>query len=103
VSHPHIVRTCRAVNDVEPSWLPNIPKGTYGVSVECPEMHDDFAPVDFGPPWGIQRPGNHEFVDAGAVLANASRAIRLKRRPWRNVIRRTLKTFAGPYLHAAVS
>lgn len=99
----HIVRTCVAISDdVEPSTLPTIPKGTYGIATHGPDDAGDFDPVDFGPPWGVQHVGNHTLVDAAAVLGNAKRAITIKKRPWRNVIRRTLKTFAGPYLRVAV-
>jgi len=92
-----IVRTCRDVcEDVTPSSLPAIPKGTYGIAL--PTDADDFGPVDFGPPWGVQRIGNHDLVDAEAVLLSAKGAIEHLKRPWRTVIRRTLRTFAGPYL-----
>lgn len=101
MSRLHIVRTCRIIrDDVEPSFLPSIPRGTYGIAL--PSDAEDFAPVDFGPPWGVQRIGNHHLLDAPAVLLGAKRAIECQRRPWRNVIRRTLRTFAGLYLRLAV-
>lgn len=99
----HIVRTCRVVNDVQPSWLPSIPKGAFGICFPDREGGGDYDPTDFGPPWGIQRVGNHDLVDAGAVLANARMAITEKKRPWRNVIRRVLRGFAGHYLITAVA
>lgn len=41
----HIVRTCRAVSeDVEPSSLPAIPKGTYGIAGE--DDGQDYQPID---------------------------------------------------------
>lgn len=102
-SPTHIVRTCRAVvEDLEPGGLPSIPRGTYGVDLTAPGEDDQGYPrVDFGPPWGIQNIDNADLVDAAAVLGNAKNAIALRKRPWRNVIRRTLRTFAGPYLLVA--
>lgn len=101
MKHNHIVRTCRAiVEDVEPKTLPSIPRGTYGVDIE--DTGENYQPVDFGPPWGVQTVSNADLVDAAAVLQNAIRSINLKKRPWRNVVRRTLRTFAGPYLVTAV-
>lgn len=93
----YIVRTVRAVrDDLEPRSLPPIPRGTFGI---CPDDDTSGYPlVDFGPPWGYQRVGNHDLVDAPAVLFNAMRAIALLGRPWRQVIARTLRSFAGPYL-----
>lgn len=105
VAKPRVVRTCRAVSDdLEPSGPthpPTLPAGTYGVA--CESDDDDFAPVDFGPPWGVQRIGNHCLVDAAAVLLTASRSITLFKRPWRAVMRRTLRTFAGPFLRVVVA
>jgi len=98
----HIVRTCRPItDDVEPSSLPSIPKGTYGIAGE--DNGDDYQPVNFGPPWGVQLVGNHDLLDVAAVLLNAKRAITVQRRPWRTVLRRTLRTFAGPYLRLAAA
>lgn len=100
IARGHVVRTCCAiVDDVEGDGVPSIPKGTYGVDLNGDGQ--EYTRVNFGPPWGIQFVGNHVLVDAPAVLANARRVIVHKRRPWRNVIRRTLRTFAGPYLLVA--
>jgi hypothetical protein len=98
----HIVRTCRTVSeDVEPRSLPSIPRGTYGIAPD--DCDSGYPAVEFGPPWGVQRVGNHDLLDAGAVLGNAKRAIVYLKRPWRGVIRRTLKSFAGPYLKIAAA
>ena len=96
----HIVRTCRTVwEDIEPRSLPSIPRGTYGIASD--DCDSGYPAVDFGPPWGVQRIGGYDLLDAAAVLGNARRAISHLKRPWRGVIRRTLKSFAGPYLKIA--
>lgn len=102
----HIVRTVRAVwEGLEPPTTPGIPKGTYGICDD--EAEDDFAPVDFGPPWGVQHIDNADLVDAAAILLNAKRFIKgtphLAARPWASVLRRVSKTFAGPYIVAALA
>lgn len=102
----HIVRTVRALwEDLEPSATPTIPKGTYGI---CDDDDGEGYPlVNFGPPWGIQRVDNADIVDAAAVLLNAKRFIEgnphLMARPWASVLRRVSKTFAGPYVVAALA
>ncbi len=46
-----IVRTVRAISeDLDPSNLPDIPKGHYGI--DHGDGHDEYRPVDFGAPWG---------------------------------------------------
>lgn len=105
VAKLRVVRTCRAVSDdLEPEGSgcpPTLPAGTYGVSIE--DVDGDYEPVDFGPPWGVQHIGNHDLVDAAAVLGNAALSITRRKRPWRAVMRRTLRTFAGPYLRVAAA
>lgn len=99
----NIVRTCRPIWDVEPPTLPAVPKGTYGIFETSLEDQDSEAPlIDFGPPWGVQRCENADLLDAAAVLGNAMRSITYRGRPWKNVVRRTLRSFAGPYLVVAV-
>lgn len=94
-----LVMTCHEIwEDVEPGGLPAIPKGTMGVLVER-ERGLDYVLVNFGAPWGTQLLGNHDIVDASAVLRNGVGRIKeARRRSWESVIRNLRRTFAAPYL-----
>ncbi len=95
-----IVRVASDVyGDVEPSSLPAIPAGTYGVVVGHTEYG---ALVSLGAPWGTQHLGHHNLVDAPACLGNAYDLIKGRHRPMAVVLRRARASFAGPYLALAV-
>jgi len=107
----HVVRTVRHIPrhdagiDVEATAVSEIdvPRCTYGIALEDATADQaGCTRVDFGPPWGVLYIEHADLVDAAAVLGNAKRAITLQNRPWRNVLRRALRSLGGAYLRAAV-